>query len=185
MKYNEEQARELIGKAKWIWAKTYLSVPQEYIVRGKCGLTDEDFLYLVISQREYGIHEQWHKYNFSYLYLDDYKYWTMGDALEEPIILNRQQVFSEFDTLDSQEQIISGDLCKRVSELYNSVFHGRAVYECGCGYGTSIKDFGFQLYQYRGIDPSKKAIAKFKDNHQDFVNRVFNMFFEESVNYWS
>ena len=41
----------------------------------------------------------------------------MGDALEETIILNRQQVFSEFDTLDSQEQIISGDLCKRASEL--------------------------------------------------------------------
>jgi SAM-dependent methyltransferase len=109
----------------------------------------------------------------------------MGDALGETIILNRQKVFSEFDTLDSQEQIISGDLCKRVSELYNSMFHGRAVYECGCGYGTSIKDFGFQLYQYRGIDPSKRAIAKFKDNHPDFVNRVFNMSFEESVNYWS
>ena len=185
MKYNEEHARTLIGKVKWIWAKTYLSVPHEYIVRGKCGLTDEDFRYLVIAQREYGIHEQWHKYNFPYLYLDGYKYWTMGDAVEETIILNRQKVFSEFDSLDSQEQIISRDLCKTVSELYNSMFHGRAVYECGCGYGTSIKDFGFQLYQYRGIDPSKKAIAKFKDNHPDFVNRVYNMSFEESVNYWS
>ena len=41
MKYNEEHARALIGKVKWIWAKTYLSVPHEYIVRGKCGLTDE------------------------------------------------------------------------------------------------------------------------------------------------
>ena len=108
-----------------------------------------------------------------------------GEAVEETIILNRQKVFSEFDSLDSQEQIISGDLCKTVSELYNSMFHGRAVYECGCGYGTSIKDFGFQLYQYRGIDPSKKAIAKFKDNHPDCVNRVYNMSFEESVNYWS
>lgn len=161
MKYNEEYARALIGKVKWIWAKTYLSVPHEYIVRGKCGLTDEGFRYLVIAQREYGIHEQWHKYNFPYLYLDGYKYWTMGDDVEETIIINRQKVFSEFDSLDSQEQIISGDLCKRVSELYNSMFHGRAVYECGCGYGTSIKDFGFQLNQYRGIDPSKKAIAKF------------------------
>ena len=73
MKYNEGYARALIGKVKWIWAKTYLSVPHEYIVRGKCGLTDEDFRYLVIAQREYGIHGQWHKYNFPYLYLDGYK----------------------------------------------------------------------------------------------------------------
>ena len=31
MKYNEEHARALIGKVKWIWAKKYLSVPHEYI----------------------------------------------------------------------------------------------------------------------------------------------------------
>ena len=50
MKYNEEHARALIGKVKWIWAKTYLSVPHEYIVRGKCGLTDEDLRSVCLVQ---------------------------------------------------------------------------------------------------------------------------------------
>ncbi len=85
MKYNEEQTNMFWPISISPCQSTFWHVPHEYIVRGKCGLTDEDFLYLVIAQREYGIHEQWHKYNFPYLYLDGYKYWTMGDALEETL----------------------------------------------------------------------------------------------------
>lgn len=39
--------------------KTYISIPHEYIVRGRCGLTDDEFVYLTNAQREHGIPEQW------------------------------------------------------------------------------------------------------------------------------
>jgi hypothetical protein len=34
--------------------------------------------------------------------MDGYKYWTMGDPIPDTIILNRQKVFSEFDTLSDE-----------------------------------------------------------------------------------
>ena len=184
MEYSEEYAKSLIAKVQWIWAKTYPSIPHEYIVRGKCGLSDEDFLYLVVAQRTHGVHEQWHKYNFPYLYIDGYKYWTMGDAIEETIILNRQKVFSEFDILDYKD-CYDENLMKRVSILFNSVFSGASIYEAGCGNGSTIKYFGVPSYKYRGIDPSKKAVELLKENYPEYGKWVFNMSFEESVNYWS
>ena len=87
MTYDESYARQLIARCGWTWAKTYITIPHEYIVRNKCGLTDQEFEYLVQTQREYGIHEQWHKYNFPYLYIDGHKYWTMGDAIKDTVAL--------------------------------------------------------------------------------------------------
>lgn len=40
-------------------------------------------------QREHGIRERWSKYNNPYLYVDDYKYWTMGAPLEDTTVINR------------------------------------------------------------------------------------------------
>lgn len=185
MDYSKDYAKSLIAKSKWIWAKTYPSIPHEYIVRGKCGLTDEEFFYLVTAQREFGIHEQWHKYNFPYLYIDGYKYWTMGDAIEETIILNRQKVFSEFDSLESIIEEEDEQLVDQVFSLFRQTFDGRDVYEAGCGLGTSIKNLNLKPWNYRGVDPSKKAINLLKERFPAYSDCVFNMSFEESVNYWS
>ena len=67
---------------------------------------EENFLMIVLAQRDLGTNEIWGKYNFPYLYVDGYKYWTMGDTFENTTILNRQKVFSEFDKLDIQEDDI-------------------------------------------------------------------------------
>jgi len=40
-------------------------------------------------QREHGIVMKWGPYNFPYLIVDGYRYWTMGSPYEETIILNR------------------------------------------------------------------------------------------------
>ena len=185
MDYNEEYAKSLIAKVHWIWAKTYPSIPHEYIVRGKCGLSDDEFLYLVMAQREYGVHEQWHKYNFPYLYVNGYKYWTMGDAIEDTVILNRQKVFSEFDNIDPVYQDYGEQLLTDTFHLFNSTFDSQELYECGCGIGTSIPQLCVSPEKYRGVDPSKKAIEKLKESYPAYANRVFAMSFEESVNYWS
>lgn len=89
---NYNKLCDMISRCEWTFAKTMPSAPHEYIVRGKCPLTDEEFVYFVKMQREYGVKERWGRYNHPYLYIDDYKYWTMGAPLDETIVINRAKV---------------------------------------------------------------------------------------------
>ena len=79
----------MIARCEWKFAKTMPFAPHEYIVRDKCPLTDEEFVYFVDMQRRFGVKERWGKYNNPYLYIDDYKYWTMGDPIEVTTVINR------------------------------------------------------------------------------------------------
>ena len=91
-----KELESFIENQSWIFAKTYANkAPHEYIVRGKCPLTEEEFVYFVNMQREHGVKEHWGKYFHPYLYIDDYKYWTMGAPIEETIIMNRAKVTSK------------------------------------------------------------------------------------------
>ncbi len=184
MEYDESYVRTLISRVQWTWAKTYISIPHEYIVRGKCGLTDDEFVYFINAQREHGIPEQWHKYNFPYLYIDGYKYWTMGSPIDETTVINRQKVFSEFDSIDVAAVQQSEELYNQVSQLFHDTFPGRDIYEAGCGTGNTFERFHLDPYKYRGVDPSKKAIEQFKTAHPELSRRLFVNSFEESVNYW-
>ncbi len=87
-----EKLREMIVRCQWTFAKTMPKVPHEYIVRDKCGLTDEEFLFFVDIQRNYGKVGRWGKYILPYLYVGNYKYWTMGAPYEETTIINRALV---------------------------------------------------------------------------------------------
>ena len=84
--------RSMIERCEWTFAKTMPWAPHEYIVRGKCPLTEEEFLYFIDMQRRFGIKEHWGKYYNPYIYVDDYKYWTMGAPVEETIVMNRAKV---------------------------------------------------------------------------------------------
>lgn len=88
--YNK--VREMISRCQWTFAKSMPFAPHEYIVRDKCPLTDDEFVYFVEMQRQYGVTEKWGKHNNSYLYIDDYKYWTMGAPIEETKVMNRAKV---------------------------------------------------------------------------------------------
>lgn len=87
--YDEQKLKQLIERCTWTFAKTMPTCPHEYIVRRKCALTDEEFLYFVHAQRKYGVPQKWWKYNFPYLHIGGYKYWTMGDTFDNTIIINR------------------------------------------------------------------------------------------------
>lgn len=87
-----DKLREMIARCQWTFAKTMPWAPHEYIVRGKFPLADEEFLYFIEMQRRFGVKEHWGKYYNPYLYIDDYKYWTMGAPVEETIIMNRAKV---------------------------------------------------------------------------------------------
>ena len=86
---NFEKLRSMVARCQWTFAKTMPFAPHEYIVREKCPLTTDEFEYFVEMQRLYGVKERWGKYNNPYLYIDDYKYWTMGAPIEETTVINR------------------------------------------------------------------------------------------------
>lgn len=90
-----KKLREMISRCDWTFAKTMPWCPHEYIVRGKCPLSEEEFLYFIGMQRGYGKVERWGKYITPYLYIDDYKYWTMGAPVEDTIVMNRAKVESK------------------------------------------------------------------------------------------
>lgn len=84
--------RSMIARCQWTFAKTMPFAPHEYIVKDRCPLTKEEFGYFVEMERHYGVKERWGRYNNPYLYIDDYKYWTMGAPLEETTVINRAKV---------------------------------------------------------------------------------------------
>ena len=104
-----DKLRSMIARCEWTFAKTMPFAPHEYIVKEKCPLTTEEFEYFVNMQREHGVKERWGKYNNPYLYIDDYKYWTMGAPLEETTIINRAKASAVDDVHQLYEGINKGD----------------------------------------------------------------------------
>ena len=184
--YDEGYILSLINRCKWTWAKTYVNVPHEYIVRGKCALSDEEFVSFVEAQRKYGTPEQWHKYNHPYLYVDGYKYWTMDGSIEASKILNRQKVFSEFDNVDfPDEDVVPFGCVSALRFRFEYILTSDYIYEVGCGVGGSVRGLFLSPNRYIGIDPSRKSIERFKTRYPDFADRLYVSSFEESVRYWS
>jgi hypothetical protein len=106
---NNERLRSMIARCEWTFAKTMPFAPHEYIVKEKCPLTTDEFEYFVNMQREHGVKERWGKYNNPYLYIDDYKYWTMGAPLEETTVINRAKASAVNDIHQLYEGINEGD----------------------------------------------------------------------------
>ena len=105
---DDDKLRSMISRCKWTFAKTMPFAPHEYIVKDKCPLATEEFEYFVSGQREYGVKERWGKYNHPYLYIDDYKYWTMGAPLEETTVINRAKASAVNDVHQLYEGINDG-----------------------------------------------------------------------------
>ena len=47
---NYDKLREMIARCQWKLARTMPFAPHEYIVRNKCPLTDEEFVYFIDMQ---------------------------------------------------------------------------------------------------------------------------------------
>lgn len=103
---NYELLRKMIAQCQWTFAKTMPFAPHEYIVKDKCSLSEEEFEYFVNVQRQYGVKEQWGKSNNLYLYIDDFKYWTMGAPLKETTVINRAKVKILSDALKLYNDIV-------------------------------------------------------------------------------
>ena len=63
--------------------------PHSYVVRGK-GPKEEDFARFVQHIRSFGYDDRSHSLTNRYLELDGFKYWTMGNPVEETTLINRK-----------------------------------------------------------------------------------------------
>lgn len=183
MNYDLEKISKLLRNESWNWARTYLTVPHEYIVRDKCNMSDNNFLYIVHAQRDLGIEERWGKYNHPYLYIDGYKYWTMGDTFENTVILNRQKVFKEFDCLQKNEPYYTKEQSLKISQFISTAF-SKPIFEIGFGYGNFVSESKITPEMYYGVEPSKKAVDYFRVMNVGYYKRVSNKSFEESTDKW-
>ena len=118
---NYNKLREMIARCKWTFAKTMPFAPHEYIVRDKCPLTDEEFVYFVDIQRQYGVKERWGNYNNPYLYINDYKYWTMGDPMEKTTVINR----AKSGVVDDAHKLYDGMKEAEGNEYIDEYIHKR------------------------------------------------------------
>lgn len=119
-----EILREMIARCKWTFAKTMPFAPHEYIVKERCPLTTGEFEYFVNIQREHGVQERWGKYNNHYIYIDDYKYWTMGAPIEETTVINRAKVNIIKEALLLYQEIgrIREDVQSKQPRYVNTIF---------------------------------------------------------------
>ena len=185
MSYDYDKLREYVKRCRWQWATSMIDVPHEYIHRDKCALTREEFYYFVSAQRDNGVHERWGNYNFPYLYLDGYKYWTMGDPFETTWILNRQKVFNEFDFLEWPiPRTYKKPEMEVMTKTIMKTFEGQKIFECGFANGDFVRYSKILPENYYGVDPAKKAVAQFRKEAAGFYRRCSTISFEEAIKKW-
>ena len=81
-----------LDKAQWNWAKTYANkAPHWYCIRAEFNddrLFDEVVQYI----RDHAVTEYFFRKPFQYFYHEGWKYWTMGNPINETTIINRAKV---------------------------------------------------------------------------------------------
>ena len=79
-----------IAKEFWTFAKTMPQIPHWHVVRGNCD--DETFAKFVSFIYSNGQVRAWHDREFTYLDIDNFTYWTMGNPIDETTIINRAKI---------------------------------------------------------------------------------------------
>jgi len=163
---NYDKLHEMITRCEWTFAKTMPFAPHEYIVRDKCPLTDEEFVYFVDMQRQYGIKERWGRYNNPYLYIDDYKYWTMGAPMEETKVMNRAKAC----VVEDAHKLYGGMKEAEGNDYVDEYIHKKL--------GLKPKDKGYTINLISGRLGEIDACVK-------HLRRIRNNYCSELMNEWS
>lgn len=192
MEVKKDLAKRYVEVCTWIWAKTMPNIPHEYIVRGQ-SLPERDFVDFVKIIREYGVEEYWKRYKNKYLYLDGFKYWTMGNPIDETTIINRQKVFSAYDEIAERYDSLFTDpvYAQEDEEIRVQIdWRGENVLDVGCGTGLLIDILKIDKGKYLGVDPSSNMLAKLKWKYPShlIMNKPFEELtldkLEERIRYW-
>ena len=91
-------AEDFVTAHGWRYAKTYANTtPHEYIVKTTLPFSEHcDFERLVRIIRHWGYAEAFYRTHFYYLNLSGKKYWTMNEAEQGVIIINRTEIRNRY-----------------------------------------------------------------------------------------
>lgn len=95
MPFTVEDARSYIGTVRWQFAKTMPQWPHEYTVRQWREDLDDRFTAFVVLIRAEGVVKPWPadvvdpRYHHTYLAVDGWDYWTMGEPVSATTVINR------------------------------------------------------------------------------------------------
>jgi hypothetical protein len=93
-----DQARRYVAGARWQFAKTMPQWPHEYTVRHWQPELEADFFAFAVLIRSNGIVKPWPpapmtpRYRHTYLELNEWEYWTMGEPIPDTTVINRARV---------------------------------------------------------------------------------------------
>jgi len=87
-----EEIKKYIVSVKWQFAKTMPENPHEYTVVNWNPDNKEPFYDFVKYIRKYGKNEIFYSKKYTYLEIDNYKYWTMGEPVKETTLINRKVI---------------------------------------------------------------------------------------------
>jgi hypothetical protein len=91
----DEKIEKFIDSANWVFAKTYAeTAPHEYAVREKNPHLEDEFVYFVKFIRKHGYKEKFWSKLHTYYDVGEYKYWTIGNPIDETTVINRAAVKS-------------------------------------------------------------------------------------------
>lgn len=84
---DEIELRNLLAVAKFKFAKSMPKIPHYYTLRETWD--DATFADAVLAIRNYGVPRKFGNRMYIYYDFDGYTYWTMGDTIENTILINR------------------------------------------------------------------------------------------------
>jgi hypothetical protein len=98
MTFTIDDVRAYVAKARWQFATTMPQWPHEYTVRAwRQDLEREFFEFAALIRRD-GVVKPWPRdsatprHRLTYLELDGWEYWTMGEPIPETTVINRARV---------------------------------------------------------------------------------------------
>jgi len=183
---NAKEACALLYDAGWKFAKTMPQCPHWYTLRKDW--KDSDFVELVKYIRENGRKEKYLRSTFTYLYINGFKYWTMGapinkDGKPHTILINKATAVyaSSYDSIVGKyENLFSAAEYKlETRKLIELIKPSGNVLEIGCGAGEFLDNF--EPSGYTGIDISANMIELLKSKHPKFKESVVNSSLEDFV----
>ena len=83
-----DEISNILEKSEWVFAKTMPETPHFYTLKRTWG-DKKQFESVVVYIRKHGIKEEFEGKQYTYLYLGNFKYWTMGEAIKDTILINR------------------------------------------------------------------------------------------------
>ena len=86
----QKEIEKFIKSQRWTFAKTMAKHPHEYIIKNV--KNKELFEKFAIFIRKAGHKKLFFRKEYSYFDFGGYSYWTMGEPINETIVLNRKKI---------------------------------------------------------------------------------------------